>query len=117
MDIYKFKANTKDVLWEMSNITPSETGLDQMVWFQYKTNKEKHWARLKIKIDNIFVPITISDDPEIRIRDKRIIKKIDSNSWKKIRRFIIKNKKALLDFWNAEGEIGIDDLLKRIKKI
>ena len=41
-----------DLLTEMSNISRQKTGLDYIVWLFPKTGKEKHGARIKIKIDN-----------------------------------------------------------------
>ena len=55
-----------DLLTEMSNISKKKTGLDYIVWLFPNTGKEKHGARIKIKVNNDYVPITISDEPEVK---------------------------------------------------
>jgi hypothetical protein len=34
--------------YEMSNYMPNETGLLIKIWALEKTDKEKHWARIKV---------------------------------------------------------------------
>jgi hypothetical protein len=116
--VKKYRTQLNKVsLWEMSNISPRRTGLDRMIWFQYFTGKEGHWARVKIEIDNELIPITISDNPEIKIKDLRILKKISAASLNKVKKFIVLNKTVLLKYWNASGKMSIDELLDEIQKI
>ena len=106
MKLYKRK------FYEMANISKQKTGLDFIIWIMYKTNKEKHGPRIKIKINNDFVPITISNDPELKASIK-----IDSKSLNKIKKFILINKDILLKYWDGMGDIGIDEILNKIKKV
>jgi hypothetical protein len=99
-------------LFEMANISPSKTGLPVMIWISYNTGKEKHSARVKIKIDNVLVPITISDAPEVKGSNIKIKSKVLNPVFE----WIIKNKKILLKYWNAKGNMGIDDLIDNLKK-
>lgn len=98
--------------FEMANISTKKTGLDYIVWISPQSGKEKHSARIKVKIDNNFVPITISDNPEVKSSVK-----IDAKKLNRIKKWIIKNKKVLLKYWNGKGEITIDEILGSLKKI
>ena len=106
MELYKRK------FYEMANISRQKTGLDCIIWIMYKTNKEKHVPRIKIKINNDFVPISISDEPELKVQIK-----IDSKLLNKIKKFILINKDILLKYWNGMGDTGIDEILNKIKKV
>ena len=101
-----------DLLTEMSNISRQKTGLDYIVWLFPKTGKEKHGARIKIKIDNEYVPITISEEPEVKS-----FVKIDAKKLNKIKKWIILNKKILLKYWNGKGEVTIDEILGKLKEV
>jgi len=98
--------------FEMANISIKKTGLDYIVWISPQSGKEKHNARIKIQIDNDFVPITISDNPELKSKTK-----IDSKKLNKVYKWIILNKETLLKYWNGKGKIGIDEILDELKKI
>ena len=80
-----------DLLTEMSNISKQKTGLDYIVWLFPNTGKEKHGERIKIKVNNDYVPITISDEPEVKS-----FVKIDSKKLNKIKNWIILNKEILV---------------------
>jgi len=101
-----------DLLTEMSNISKQKTGLDYIVWLFPNTGKEKHGARIKIKVDNEYVPITISDEPEVKS-----FVKIDSKKLNKIKNWIILNKEILLKYWNGKGEVAIDEILDKLKEV
>jgi hypothetical protein len=114
---YKKKIKTKQ-LFEMANISTNRTGLDIMIWVSYKTGKEKHGPRIKIKIDNEFIPISIEDDPKIMLSKFKINKlSVDSRTWKDIVNWIRLNKDILLDYWNAGGNQGIEVLIKNLKRL
>ena len=46
-------------LFEMANISTKKTGLDFIVWISPQSGREKHSARIKVQINNDFIPITI----------------------------------------------------------
>lgn len=105
-------------LFEMANVSPDKTGLDVMIWISYKTGKEKHKPRIKVKINNEFIPISIDDDPEILLSKSKVGKlKIDSKLLSSIKYWITMNKNTLLNYWNSDGEEGIDQVLKKLKRI
>lgn len=87
-----------DGIYEMANLQPSETGLSYSVWVdsEGKDRLPKHnIPRIKILVNNEFIPISISDDPEILV-DKKV------KNFREVRNWIIKNKEALLKHWNRE---------------
>jgi hypothetical protein len=82
-----------------------------MIYVSYFTGKEKHGPRIKVKINNKFVSILISDNPKLSIPFKGNIKNINLIlNWIKI------NKEALLKYWNAKGNMGISKLLNILRK-
>ena len=112
LEKYNTKFTTKK-LYEMANISKQKTGLPVMIWVSYNTGKEKHGARIKIKIDNTLIPISISDTPEVKASSANI----KSGILKQITSWIVLNKKVLLKYWNAKGSLGIDYVLDNIIKV
>lgn len=105
----------KENLYEMSNLSVKKTGLDYIVWIAPQSGKEKHSARIKIKVDNSFISITIDDNPEVIKKNKNI--SIDSKKLNKIFSWVRLNKESLLKYWNGKGNVGIDEILPELKKI
>jgi len=101
--------------FEMANLTKSDTGLNYKIWIQTQTGKEKHWARIKVEVNNEFIPISISSNPEIMIKSKKDI--IDSKDLNQIKIWIIKNEQVLLDYWNSKGEMSLKDFFKKMKRV
>jgi F420-dependent methylenetetrahydromethanopterin dehydrogenase len=99
-------------LFEMSNLSTKKTGLDYIIWITPQSGKEKHEARIKIKIDNKFVSITIGDTPELKSKVN-----IESKKLNKIFDWIKLNKNILLKYWNGKGNITIDEILDDLKKV
>ena len=112
MKKFSFKETNFDLLTEMANISKQKTGLDYIVWLFPKTGKEKHGARIKIRVNNNFIPITISDDPEVKSFARLDAKKIN-----KIKEWIVLNKEVLLEYWNGQGDIAIDEILEKLKEV
>jgi 3-deoxy-D-arabino-heptulosonate 7-phosphate (DAHP) synthase len=84
----KWKEQQK--LYEMANISKEKTGLPLMVWISYQTGKEKHGARIKIRIGTDWIPITVSDAPEIKSSNVKIKSKVLNS----IFAWIVLNKKC-----------------------
>ena len=111
----KFKKFIDNGLFEMSTLGRNETGIDKYnIWVSTKGNS-KHGPRIKIssinRSNNLDVVISISDNPEIKT-GKNIIKNIYI---KEIKKWIILNKKVLLDYWFEK--IITKPMLDQIKKI
>ena len=105
---------------EMSNFRKRITGLPMNISLQIETDEEKHYQhnlpRLKFQnntADRVtstsdLIPVSISDNPEVLID-----KPYDYTLFKAVKEFIIKNKEALLQFWNQEiDEFELKDMLK-----
>ncbi|MCB1177474.1 MAG: hypothetical protein KDK36_07850 [Leptospiraceae bacterium] len=95
-DVFK-KQNQEDRLEEMSSLEPYETDLPFKIVFLPKSGNEKHWARIKVVINNSYVPLTISDNPEWK---GDIPNNISSKDLHKVEEWVVTHKKALLDHWN-----------------
>ena len=104
----------EDMMFEMSNLLPSRTGLDYQVW--YSAYYPGHKPRIKVDLpDGKSVYIQI-ENHEI----KGDVDKISSKELRKIFDWIDLNKNALLKYWNEARAGKIDTvemnkLLKRIK--
>jgi len=98
---------------EMANLSRKKTGLDYIIWIMHQTGKEKHWARIKVKIKGQDVSITISDNPEW-LSDTV---KINAKEFNRIKKWIIMNKDVLLKYWNGKGEVTIDEIINDLKSI
>jgi len=109
------KAVEDQEMFEMSNLVPKNTGLRNVVWVSYKGNI-KHGPRIKVVVDrgdrvtvDNMVTVTISDNPQV------IGRGLKAEDAKLVREFILKNKSALLDYW--EGNISTSEMIGRIQKL
>lgn len=102
-------------LYEMANLTKSDTGLNYRLWIQTQTGKEKHWARIKIEVDNEFIPMSITDEPEIMVKSKKEV--INSKDLNEIKKWVVMNQGLLLKYWNSKGEMSLQDFFKKMKKL
>jgi hypothetical protein len=98
--------------FEMANLIKSDTGLDYKIWISPKSGEEKHWARIKVEIDDNMIPVSISDHPIILIKRKVIIP-----NFNKLQKFILINYDVLIDYWNSKGEMSLQEVFKRLKKV
>lgn len=116
IDIKSFSAFVTDdeshVLFEMSNLTPKDTGLDYVIWLIPKNNREKHGPRLKVRINNVLIPVSICDEPRVCINTNLRIPE-----FRNLQEWIIANKDLLLEYWNSDGNMSMRDLLDRIIKV
>jgi hypothetical protein len=104
----------KEILFEMSNLLPKSTGLPVTVWVQGQTEKEKHWARVKLEYKGELIPVTISDDPQIK-GSKTVV---PASILSPVKRWIVINKDFLMKFWNDKGQtLDSTDLKKQLTKI
>jgi len=90
----------KQKLYEMSNLFPSDTGLDFTMWITTKSGREKHNARITLNNSDGEVIISIFGKPEIKGKKGKII--LSSKQMKKIIQFIELNRDTLLKHWNGE---------------
>lgn len=92
----------EDMLFEMANIYPEDTGLNCIVWVQSATpnNHGKHnTPRIKVEYKNNQIPISIDDNPQILANGGNV--QIDSKTFKAIVKWIKINKDLLLTYYNT----------------
>ena len=102
----------EDILFEMSNLVPENTGLEYIVWIIPKNNREKHGPRIKVNINNILIPVSVNDNPQVMVNtDKQIP---DFNN---LQKWIVLNKDILLQYWDSKGTMSMRTVLDGIKKL
>lgn len=107
-----------NMLWEMANLHPRDTGLPVIVWAD-SNRQMKHGLRIKFqnsysdKTDSgSLVPMTISENPQIPVQVKLKISKADLQ---KVRQWVILNKDLLVAY--AEEEITTKDFVNNLKTL
>ena len=104
----------KNLLFELANLRTKITGLPILIWVSEK--KGKHEARIKVAnnsekwTDDTF-SLSISDEPKVIAGEC----KLPTKDLEKVKCFVKKHKKTLLDYW--EREISTDEMLENIKKL
>ena len=104
----------EDLFFEEASLSPKTTGLPMAIYVSAKGNS-KYFARIKasskrsdkLKQDSLFT-ITISEEPAVigEIRD------LTTKDIEQLVSFVVKNRKALLEYWNEE--IDTAELIKKI---
>jgi hypothetical protein len=102
--------------FEMSNLTPEDTGLPVVIWINPMTGKEGPWARIKVQYDNKFYIMPISDTPEWKIKSN-VKNPFSSKITKMLQQFVKQNKDVLLEYWNSKGSMSMKLVYKKLKKI
>lgn len=107
-----------DMLFEMANIYPEDTGLNCIVWAQSATptNHGNHnLPCIKIEYKNNWIPISIEDEPRILANGGDV--NIDSNTFKKTVEWIRLNKEILLQYYSNPMSTKIFlNSIKSVKK-
>ena len=114
-----------EMLLEMANISQNTTGLDVIIWVQTNNTqspgkhnlpqiKFQNNTSTKIQINEL-IPISISDNPEILLKNNDLNKiKISQAQINAVKLWIVKNKEILIDYW--EEKITTDELFQKLKK-
>lgn len=107
-----------DCLFEMANLSQSDTKLPMIVWIQVKQPMKHNSPRMKFTnnttkslLPNDLVPISISNNPKILSKNTKL--KISQSDFEELRQWIIRNKENLLKLWNNEIDVG--DFLDSMK--
>ena len=114
-----------EMLLEMANISQNTTGLDVIIWVQTNNTQStgKHnLPRIKFQNNtatkiqiNELIPISISENPEILLKNNDFNKiKISQAQINAVKQWIVKNKEILTDYW--EEKITTDELFQKLKK-
>ena len=117
---------TDEMLLEMATISQNTTGLDVIIWVQTNNTQStgKHnLPRIKFQNNtatkiqiNELIPISISDDPKILLKNNDLNKiKISQTQINGIKQWIMKNKERLIDYW--EEKITTDELFQKLKVV
>ena len=116
---------TDEMLLEMANISQNTTGLDVIIWVQTNNTQStgKHnLPRIKFQNNtatkiqaNELIPISISDNPNILLKNNDLNKiKISQAQINELKQWIVKNKEILIDYWKEK--ITTDELFQKLKK-
>lgn len=96
-----------DCLFEMANLSQSDTKLPMIVWIQVKQPMKHNSPRMKFAnnttkslLPNDLVPISISNNPKILSKNTKL--KISQSDFEQLRNWIIRNEENLLKVWNGE---------------
>jgi hypothetical protein len=109
-------------LFEMSNLSKEDTGLDKTIWVSVKNHSSG--PRIKVNYDNSLkfdnnynFSVSISDDPKVISgnTEENVIKKIGKSTLEDIFDWILLNQEILLKYWNSE--ITTREMLNSIKGI
>lgn len=115
--IYDIIAPDQMTLWEMTNLSPKHTGLDQHIWMSGKGHA-KHGPRVKVSnVPNKFDDkdsFSISVDHEPQHRAGSI--KIRKEHYEKIKDWIKMNHDFLHKAWHSDT-MDSEDHLNGIKKL
>ena len=106
----------KEHFFEMSNLTPDDTGLPFIIWISPKSGKEGHWARIKVEYEGNYYSMSIDDNPEWKIKSHIKIP-FSGRQINLIKKFVKLNKDILLQYWNSQGKLSMQVVLNTIKKI
>lgn len=103
-------------MWEMANLRPRDTGLPVTIWLAAKYGNEKHGPRIKVNAipgDKMrpgkTAVVTIEENPRFLEGD------LDPDIFKKVARFINKNKESLRKVWS--GEISTGEFVMFMKRV
>ena len=115
-----------EMLLGMATISQNTTGLDVIIWVQTNNTQStgKHnLPRIKFQNNtatkiqiNELIPISISDDPKILLKNNDLNKiKISQTQINGIKQWTMKNKEILIDYW--EEKITTDELFQKLKVV
>lgn len=108
----------EELLLEMANLSHKRTGLPYDIWIDSEgvNRKNTHYGpRIKIKVDDKFIPFEISDNPDIPDSVKKT-GIVDFPYKSKIRDYVIAYKKVLLaHYYKQIDDTTALNLLKTIK--
>lgn len=61
-----FEALGNSAAFEMANVSKDDTGLPYDLWIDSAgDSRRKHGPRVKVQVNNTFIPLIISDNPDI----------------------------------------------------
>jgi hypothetical protein len=112
----RYERENPDFIFEMANYRQDKTGLPMIIWIEEKADR-RHGPRLKVAMTHSH-KANISDSVSVSIEGYPQIKAggdLKGPDMKLVRKFILLNKSALIDYWN--GTIDAGDFRDRIVKV
>lgn len=106
------KVQDSQRIGDMANIGKKYTGLNNVVHLTDKTNMT-HGPRVKVYVGRPGVTpcieVTVEDEPKIKEGDVNLVRGKD---WKRLCKWIRKNKELILQFWENPQTVLLDDFKK-----
>lgn len=97
---------------DMVSLPPSKTGVPNTLFVSTK-GYARHAARIKIAIDPLDSLNAAAETASMAIHDFQVAGDIDPRIAKQAQQFILRNREALLDYW--EQRIDTVQLIERLK--
>ncbi len=123
-EIEEYNIPEQEFMTEMANIRKHHTNLPVVIWVESGVTRDTRHNTPRLKFQNStsdkisdseLIPISISKDPKILIKNFSIDDlKISKKEFDEIRNWIIKYYEDLMKYWNKE--IDIIDFTSVIKK-
>lgn len=108
----------ENLLFEMASILPRKSGLPYKIWLdplgENRKNQHSHTPRIKVEVDGKYIPVTISDTPEIPKSALKNGAKIFPG-FSDIKEYIVAYKKVLIAHFYRM--IDDEDALKLLHKV
>lgn len=102
----------EDYLIEMAVASKNDTGLQYDLWLDkagHQRNVPHNSPRIKVKIGNDLIPVLISDNPDVPYNVKKNNSNWNFRGLSDVKKYIIKYKDVLTDYWN--GKLTDKDVL------
>ena len=104
---------SEDEIFEMSNLTPRQTGLAGRIWISVNASQRHHLRHLKVEgPDKKFYPLSIDDPVEFLAGWPPGLSELQ---FRDLQRFVVLNREALVAHW--EDQIDTKDAFDRILPI
>ena len=116
---YDIDQLNENLLLEMANLSHTRTGLPYDIWIDSEGSDRKNThsgPRIKVKVDGVFIPFEISDNPDIpdSIKKNGITDFPHKNN---IREYVIAYRKILLaHYYKKIDDLDALSLLKTLKQ-
>ena len=108
----------ENLLWEMATVIPRKSGLPYKIWLDpmgiTRGNEHTFSPRLKMEVDGNFIPVEISDDPQIPNSVKKTGAK-EPKDFDRVQDYIRAYKDIMLAHFY--GKIDDDDTTTLLKNI
>lgn len=99
-------------IFGMSNLNPQKSGLGNIViWSDHSgisRNVEHNIPRIKLQIDDMSIVVSISPNPEVLTKNKKVTSKVKLNMFSKGIEYVARNYDIFLKHYN-DTDFSFDD--------